>query len=137
MNFKYDDEPTLSISYKVHRGGVSGNGGGVSSTGSSATATAWSAHLGAMATNDFPGALRLAAIDELNAHWMNNELTSEVAFQIIQVVNGHASTLIAITSSSPAAAAAPAAAPQLTRLTPEQAGTINNEILDYFYYLNK
>lgn len=112
MNYSYETEPTLSIPYGVHRGAQSGAGGGVSSTGSSSTASGWSGHLGALAQNDFPAALRLAVIDQLNAHWMNGNLSPEVAFQIMQVVNGHAA---------------------LGRLTATQAGEINNHIADYCY----
>jgi hypothetical protein len=112
INYNYQTEPTMSIPYGVHRGGQSGAGGGVSSTGSSSTASGWSGHLGALAQNDFPAALRLAVIDQLNAHDVNGSLTFEVGMQIIQVVNGHAS---------------------MGRLTTQQAGQINNEIADYCY----
>ncbi|MEA9581619.1 hypothetical protein VC218_22850 [Xanthomonas nasturtii] len=112
INYSYQTEPTLSIPYDVHRGGQSGAGGGVSSTGSSGTASGWSSHLGTLAQNDFPGALRLAVIDQLNAHYVNGNLSAEVAMQVIQVVNGHAS---------------------LGRLTGTQAGEINNLIADYYY----
>jgi|APAra7269097403_1048558.scaffolds.fasta_scaffold01182_3 hypothetical protein len=112
MNYGYQTEPTMSIPYGVHRGAQSGAGGGVSSTGSSSTASGWSGHLGTLAQTDFPAALRLAAIDQANAHWMNGNLTREVVFQIIQVVNGHAA---------------------LGRLSAQQAGEINNEIADFYY----
>ena len=102
----------LRVHPGVHRGAQSGAGGGVSSTGSSSTASGWSGHLGALAQNDFPAALRLAVIDQLNAHWVNGNLSPEVAFQIMQVVNGHAA---------------------LGRLTAIQAGEINNHIADYCY----
>lgn len=110
--YSYQTEPTMSIPYSVHRGGQSGAGGGVSSTGSSSTASGWSGHLGTMAQTDFPGALRLAVIDQLNSHWVQGNLTREVAMQVIQVVNGHAA---------------------LGRLTPDQAAAINNEIADICY----
>jgi hypothetical protein len=102
----------MSIDYSVHRGGQSGAGGGVSSTGSSKTASSWSAHLGTLARRDFPAALRLAAIDEANAHRMNRSFTREVTLQIIETINGHLA---------------------LGRLTQEQAGLIINEIADYYY----
>jgi len=112
VNYSYGTEPTMSIPYAVHRGAQGGAGGGVSSTGSSGTASGWSGHLGSIAQTDFPSALRLAVIDQLNAHWINGNLTNEVAFQIIQVVNSHAT---------------------LGRLTSEQAGEINNEVADMYY----
>lgn len=112
LSYSYQTEPTMSIPYGVHRGGQSGGGGGVSSTGSSSTASGWSGHLGALAQTDFPAALRLAVIDQMNAHWVNGNFTREVAFQIMQVVNGHA---------------------ELGRLTAEKAGEINNEVADFFY----
>lgn len=110
--FNYNQEPTMSIPYGVHRGGVSGAGGGVSSTGSSATAKAWSAQLGAHAARgDWYTAIRLAAIDQANAARMQGNLNDGTVNQILQTVNGHA---------------------QLGRLTPLQAGQINNEIMDYY-----
>lgn len=112
VSYSYESEPTLSIPYDVHRGAQSGAGGGVSSTGSSSTASGWSGHLGTLAQSDFPAALRLAVIDQLNAHWSNGNLSREVAFQIIQVVNGHAA---------------------LGRLSSQQAGEINNLVADYCY----
>lgn len=105
-------EPTMSIAYAVHRGGQSGAGGGVSSTGSSETAKAWSAHLGTLGQTDVFASLRLAAIDQANAHIMNHAFTGEVAMQIIQTINGHLA---------------------LGRLTQQEAGMIINEIADYYY----
>lgn len=107
-----DNEPAMSIAYGVHRGAQSGAGGGVSSTGSSATAKGWSAHLGRLGQVDFAAALRLAAIDEANAHWIQGRFTREVAMQIIQTVNGHLA---------------------LGRLSQDAAGQIINEIADAFY----
>ena len=112
MQFRYQDEPTLSIPYGVHRNGQSGVGGGVTSTGSSGTASGWSGHLGNLAQTDFPAALRLAAIDQMNAHRVNRNFTNEVAMQIMQVVNAHA---------------------DMGRLTNQQASSLNNEIADYYY----
>ncbi len=107
-----NDEPAMSISYGVHRGGQSGAGGGVSSTGSSETARSWSAHLGALGRQNFAAALRLAAVDEANAHWMHGQFTREVAMQIIQTINGHLA---------------------LGRLSQDEAGLLVNEIADMYY----
>jgi len=114
--YNYNSEPTMSIPYNVHRGGVSGAGGGITSTGSSSTASGWSGHLGAMAKSDFRSALRQFAIDQANGHWMNGNLTGEVTMQIMQVVNGHQN---------------------LGRLTMDQAGSINNEIMNIYLLRGK
>jgi hypothetical protein len=114
-SFNYNHEPTMSIPYGVHRGGVSGSGGGVTSTGSSDTAKSWSAQLGALAKSDnWYDAIRLAAIDQANAAWMQGNLNDGTVSQIIQTVNAHA---------------------QLGRLTAEQAAEINTII--YNLYLNR
>ncbi|AWT16768.1 MULTISPECIES: hypothetical protein [Stenotrophomonas] len=116
IGFNYQSEPTLSIPYVVHRAGQGGAGGGVTSTGSSSVASAWSSHLGTLARSDFPAALRLAVIDQLNAHYVNGNLSNAVAMQIIRVVNGHAG---------------------LGRLNAEQAGEINNMIADFYFRHSK
>lgn len=109
------DEPTMSIAYGVHRGGQSGAGGGVSSTGSSSTAKGWSAHLVSVSQSaGFAEGLRLSALDEANAHIMNDAFTGPVLMQLIQVINQHCSA---------------------GRITPAEAGTIINGLTDY--YLNR
>lgn len=102
----------MSIPYGVHRGAVSGAGGGVSSTGSSTTAKQWSAHLGGLAGGgNWYDAIRLAAIDQANAAWMQDNLNDGTVNQIIQTVNAHAA---------------------LSRLTIAQAAEINGIIYNLF-----
>ncbi len=107
-------EPTISIPYSVHRGGVSGAGGGISSTGSSTTAKGWSAHLGqTVAQGGWYEGIRQAAVDGINSAAVNGTLNEGTLSGYMQVVNGHA---------------------MMGRITQEEAGTINSTL--YFAYLN-
>jgi hypothetical protein len=89
--FSYNDEPTISVPYDMHRGGVSGAGGGITSTGSSSTAQGWSTHLGdLLAHGNWKEAIRQAAIDGLNAAWVSGHLNDGMVSAYIQDVNSHA-----------------------------------------------
>jgi hypothetical protein len=90
--FSYNDEPTISVPYDMHRGGVSGAGGGISSTGGSSTAQGWSTHLGnLLAQGNWKEAIRQAAIDGLNAAWVSGNLSDGMVSAYMQDVNLHAS----------------------------------------------
>jgi hypothetical protein len=91
VKFSYNDEPTISIPYEMHRGGQSGVGGGVSSTGSSETATTWSESLAKhIKNNDWKTAIKLTATDEFLSAAQNGYLTSGMVSAIMQNVNYHA-----------------------------------------------
>lgn len=91
VSYTYNTEPTISIPYDMHRGGVSGGGGGVSSTGSSHTASGWSAQLGSLIKQgDWKEAIRKAAVDEMNSAVCTGMLDEGMTSAIMQVVNGHA-----------------------------------------------
>jgi hypothetical protein len=87
---KYTELPTMSIPYDTHRGAVSGGGGGVTSTGSGGVAQGWAQELGdLMSSGNMKEAVRKSAMDEYNAAGRN--ISQETVFQIMQVVNQHAS----------------------------------------------
>lgn len=88
---EYDELPTMSIPYSMHRGGVSGAGGGVTSTGGSATAKGWADLLGGlMKSGNVAEAVRRTAVDEFNAAVMSGNLDEGRVSQIVSVVNLHA-----------------------------------------------
>jgi uncharacterized protein with PIN domain len=114
---RYDKLPAMSIPYDMHRGGVSGAGGGVTSTGSSHTAKGWAIRLSdKMKGGDMAGALLDVANDEYNSASMSGFLSESMVSQITQIVN-----VFAIEGY----------------ITQEEAGKINNVILDRWYKDNK
>jgi len=87
---RMDDEPAHSISYTMHRAGVSGAGGGISSTGSSHTAKGWAQHLVNQANQHGNAAMiRSVAVDTYNAALMSQQDLDQVLVQIQQVLQGH------------------------------------------------
>jgi hypothetical protein len=87
---KPDNEPTHSISYTMHRKGVSGAGGGITSTGSSTTAKGWANHLVALNNNQGAEAMYEAvAVDTYNSAWLNGEDLDQVLANILQILQNH------------------------------------------------
>jgi len=112
--YQYATEPTYKIAHGVHHGAISGAAGGITSTGSSSIAREWSRRLAAAAQSHLPGAIRMAALDAVNAHIMNNAFTQAGAVAICQTVSGHA-------------------APPTQRITPQEAGLIHNDVMGRFF----
>lgn len=115
VSFSYNDEPTISIPYEVHRGGVSGSGGGVTSTGSSAIAAEWSKRIGLLIKGgDWKTAIWQCAIDEINSAAMQKGvLTDAYAVAVCAAVDLHA---------------------QMGRITADDAGEIKTAV--YNAYMN-
>jgi hypothetical protein len=111
---RYGDLPAMSISYKMHRGAQSGAGGGVTSTGSSATAKGWAKLLGAKLADPAQreDAFHGVAVDEYNAALMAGTLDEALVSQIVQTLDLHR---------------------DMGHLTLEQAGNIQNAILDRWF----
>lgn len=113
VQFDYETEPTISISYAMHREAMSGAGGGVTSTGSSRTATGWGKILGdQIKSGDWYSSIRSTAIDEYHAAKANRVLSENMVNGLCQVVNSHAT---------------------MGRITVQQAGEIIQELMNLWY----
>ena len=114
LRHRYGDLPAMSISYRMHRGAQAGAGGGVTSTGSSATAQGWAKLLGAKLADPAQReeAFHAVAMDEYNAALMTGMLDEALVSQIVQTLDLHRG---------------------MGHLTVEQAGNVQNAILDRWF----
>jgi len=71
----YRNEFTIQTPRQTHRAGQSGAGGGISSTGSSGTARGWAHEVGNTLQANPYEAVRMALVDQVNAHDAQNTLT--------------------------------------------------------------
>lgn len=113
IQYNYDNEPTISIPYRMHRAAMNGAGGGVTSTGSSTTAKDWGRFLGSeIKSGDWYNTIRSTAVDEYHAAKANGALDEGMVNSICQVVNSHAT---------------------MERITVQQAGEIIQVLLNLWY----
>lgn len=88
----YAHEFTIQTPTVTHRAAQSGAGGGITSTGSSTTAVAWSRVMGATLAADPVAAVRTAAVEQLNAHWMAGTMNQMAVNGIVQWLDGQVTT---------------------------------------------
>lgn len=86
VDHNYRHEFTIQTDRSTHRNAVDGAGGGISSTGRSSTAQGWAHHMGQLIAQDPVEAVRLAAVEQLNAHDMSQTLNERSLNGIVQWV---------------------------------------------------
>lgn len=84
----YHHEFTIQTDRSTHRNAVDGAGGGISSTGRSSTAQGWANHMGQLIAQNPVEAVRLAAVEQLNAHDMSGTLSLQSLNGIVQWLQG-------------------------------------------------